>query len=246
MEFRSTLAVSLVVVTVLLAGCSGLVGDEGPGSPEEFEYADGYSADGITDGEAASESYSQGLQEQGSYTVEYNQRIQEVQADVVYRVDVENQKAYHSVDVPSEDYGVESYYTEDRQFTRVFRPEEGNVSVEEREFTAEALDGADVIDPLLSNTTVYESRIEERDGTSVVVYEANGTEAATEVFDIDGENVTAFSASLAVDSDGLVREARYEMSYLDGDGTEQTVSLDFEVTGLGETTVERPEWAAES
>jgi len=246
MEFRSTIAVSLVVVVVLLGGCSGLIGDDGPGSPEEFEYADGYDADGVTDAEAAAESHREGLDNRSSFTVEYGQQIDDVQADVVYQVNVDEETAYNRVDVPSEDYGVESYYGDEQRVTRRFRPEESDPTSEEWNFSTADVNGGDVVAPLLSNATGYESSLEERNGTRVVVYETSGAENASEVFEIEAENVTSFSASLVVDDAGVVHEANYDLTYTDGEEEERTVTLSFQVTDIGETSVDRPDWAAEA
>lgn len=248
MEFRSTLAVSLVVVLVLLSGCSGLVTDDGNGatSPEEFEYADGYSADGINDSEAAAESYQQALTERSSFAVEYNQTLDEIRADVLYRVDQDNEVAYHRVDVPEDDYVREEYYTNDSRVIRQASGDNEQVVTRESSFDPEAMTGIDAIAPLLSNTTAYETTTETHDGTTVAVYEANGVGNATEVFDVGEGNVTAFSARFAVDSSGLIHEASYELSYLGQQDQERSVSMTFTLSGINETTVERPEWANQS
>ena len=74
---RSTLAVSLVVVLVLLSGCSAVLdgsngdgtgaGTETPDSAEEFDYADGFGPNGITDSQQALESYQSAVEARGSY-----------------------------------------------------------------------------------------------------------------------------------------------------------------------------------
>ena len=102
---RSTLAVSLVVL-VLLSGCSALVGNDGSGNgngagtatpvdPAEFEYADGYGPDGVTDGEQALESYQSAVEAQGSYTGTYDYEVVtgegETTVQVTNRVDFENE-----------------------------------------------------------------------------------------------------------------------------------------------------------
>lgn len=248
---RSTVAVSLVVVA-LLAGCSGLIGGGagGPDSPEEFEYADGFAADGITDGEAAARSYRHALTNESSFTVAYQQNVsgdgEDFAYDVVYSVDVENEEAYHSVDAPSEDYLREDYFGNDRHHTRLVRGGDEQTSSGNGTFTPEQLTGVEAVGRLLSNETDYETSVAERDGTPVVVYETGGAENAGEVFEIEPENVSSFGAEFAVDSEGVVRDASYELVYTGGDGTEQSVTLDFEVRDVDATSVERPEWADEA
>lgn len=245
MVSRSTVAVSLVIVVALFAGCSGLVGDGGADSPDEFDYADGFSADGVTDTEAAANSYRQALANTSSYTIDYQQNISGPDStlayDVGYRVDVEGERAYHRVDVPAQNYEAEAYYGSDQVVTREVESGEETIRTQPGGFDLDNLTGGNAISPLLSNTTAYETSVEERGGTSVVVYEMSGTENAGEIFQIGEQNVTSFSASLAVDSDGLVRTANYDLTYVEG-GEEQTVTLTFELVDVDSTTVERPDW----
>jgi hypothetical protein len=246
---RSTIAVVLVVVTVL-AGCSGILGDEGPGSPEEFEYADGYDAEGVTDGNAAAASYRQALTNKSSYTVTYRQNITgggtNVTYEVTYRVDVEGEQAYHSVEVPSEEYLREDYFSNGTHASREVNDGDEQSASGDGEFPAEQLTGVDVVARLLSNETDYETSVAERDGTHVVVYETEGAENAAEVFAMDPANVSSFRAEFAVDSEGVVRDASYEIVYVGENDTEQTVTLEFEVRDVGSTSVQRPDWVNEA
>lgn len=249
---RSTVAVALVAVA-LLAGCSGLIGGGdagGPESPEDFEYADGFSADGITDGEAAARSYRHALTNRSSFTVFYEQNIsgdgEDFAYDVVYRVDVENGEAYHSVDAPSLEYRQEEYHGDDRKVVREVESGNEQVNVVDSEFAPGQLTGLEAVARLLSNGTDYETSVADRDGTSVVVYETDGADDAAAVFDVEPGNVSSFDAEFAVDAEGVVRDASYELVYAGGDGTEQTVTLEFEVRDVDGTTVERPEWADEA
>lgn len=252
MVSRSTIALSLVAV-VLLTGCSGLIGDggtAGPDSPDEFEYADGFAADGITDGENATESYRQALANVNSFTVDYQQNLSggdsDVAYDVSYRVDVEGEQALHRVAVPSQDYEVESYYGTDQQVTREVSSGQEQVSAQDGSFNLENLNGVDAIAPLFSNTTDYETSVDERHGTSVVVYETSGAENAEAAFGVDAGNVSTFSAQFSVDSEGLVHHASYELTYTGSNGQEQTLTLTFEVVDVDGTSIERPEWVNSS
>ena len=124
---RSTLAVSLVVVLVLLSGCSTVLdggngaGTETPVSAEEFDYADGFGPNGITDGQQAVESYQSALKARGSYTGTYSYGVRASDGnstlDVENRVDFESQQGYQRFDVDSPMYSgwIESYYEDDMQ-----------------------------------------------------------------------------------------------------------------------------------
>lgn len=248
---RSTVALSLVVVVALFAGCSGLIGEGGgPSSPEEFEYADGYAADGVTSGDAAARSHRQALANKSSFTVDYWQNVTgngtDLSYQVEYRVDVDGQQAYHSVEAPSEDYLREDYFTKDRHHRRLVQSGSEQTASGNSSFTPGQLTGVDAVAPLLSNGTDYETSVAERGGTSVVVYETSGAKNAAKSFNIDQGNVSSFSAELAVDSEGVVREGSYELVYVGANGTDQTVTLNFEVRDVGSTSVERPSWVNES
>ena len=262
---RSTLAVSLVVVLVLLSGCSTVLdggngaGTETPVSAEEFDYADGFGPNGITDGQQAVESYQSALKARGSYTGTYSYDVQasggnstvdvENRVDFESQIDFESQQGYQRFDVDSPMYSgwIESYYEDDMQYRRSeVGGERSNVSVDEQNFTTAELTSTDPIRPLLSNVSSYEVSIEQRDGTTVAVYERSGTEGIDSFYNVDeSADISSFSATFAVDSEGVIHSASYDITYTT-EGEEQTVTVEFELSDLGETSVERPDWADEA
>jgi osmotically-inducible protein OsmY len=257
MVSRSTLVISVVAV-VLLAGCSGLVGNGGngtpaPESPSEFEYADGFSSDGITDGQAAVESYDTAVRAQGNYTGSYQYTVDGEDGETVvsgeYRVDFEDEQALRIVEVnaTSANGTSESYYGDGQQYNRSsYNGQYGDVSSSNRTFPGADLTASEAIEPFLLNASAYETTLEQRDGESVVVYETTDLGNAGSFLGVDSaENVTAFDAQFVVDGDGLIHTAGYELTYI-ADGNERTVDMTFEVTSIGETTVERPSWADEA
>lgn len=257
MVSRSTLVISVVAV-VLLAGCSGLVGNGGngtpaPESPSEFEYADGFSSEGITDGQAAVASYDTAVQAQGNYTGSYQYTVDGEDGETVvsgeYRVDFEDEQALRIVEVnaPSANGTSESYYGDGQQYNRSsYNGRYGTVSASNRTFPETELTASEAIEPFLRNASDYETTLEQRNNESVVVYETTDVDNAGSFLGVDSDgNVTAFDARFAVDSDGLIHTAEYELTYLI-DGTERTVDMTFEVSSLSETTVERPSWVDEA
>ncbi|PSQ44619.1 hypothetical protein BRD14_00805 [Halobacteriales archaeon SW_5_68_122] len=265
MAKRSTLAVSLVVVLFLLSGCSAVLdggngsgagssdATDAPDGPEGFEYANGFGPDGVTDGQQAVETHQSALKTRGSYmgTYSYDGRGSDgnTSVDVESRVDFESQQGYQRYDVDSPEYSGwgESYYEDDTQYRRSeINGERSGVSMEEQNFTTAELTSTNPIRALLLNVSAYETSVEQRDGTTVAVYEASGTEGVDSFYGVnESADVSAFSATFAVDSEGLVRSATYEITYTD-EGEEQTVTMEFELTGLGETSVERPDWVDEA
>lgn len=247
MANRSAIAVALVAV-VVLAGCSALVGDGagGPDSPDEFEYAAGYNADGVTNDSEAIRSHQHALTNRSGFTTVYDQNVTGEETnltyEVRYEVDVDGEEAYHRVDAPSLEFVREEYYGNDTRYTRVVNAGEEQTSSNDAALSAGNFTGIDAIERMLSNDTDFETSIEERDGTPVVVYETEGAANAVTMFSLVEENVTSFSASFAVDSDGLVRTARYDLEYTSESGEELTITLDFAVRDLDGTTVDRPGW----
>ena len=259
---RSTLAVSLVVVLVLLSGCSAVLdggsgdgtgaGTETPNSAEEFDYADGFGPNGITDSQQALESYQSAVEARGSYasTHGFDARANDgnTSVDIENRVDFENQQGYQRADVDSPTYSglFESYYENDTRYRRSEVGGQSNVSVDEQDFTTAELTSTDPIRPLLSNVSSYEVSIEQRDGTTVAVYERSGAEGIDSFYNLnESTNISAFSATFAVDSEGIVHSASYDITYTT-EGEERTVTMEFELSDLGETSVERPDWVDEA
>ena len=234
---RSTLAVSLVVVLVLLSGCSAVLdggngsgagsGDatDAPDGPKGFEYADGFGPDGVTDGQQAVETHQSALKARGSYTGthSYDGRTSDgnTSVDVENRVDFESQQGYQRYDVDSPEYSgwTESYYEDDTQYRRSeIDGERSDVSVDEQNFTTAELTSTDPIRALLSNVSAYETSVEQRGGTTVTVYEASGTEGVDSFYGVnESADISAFSATLVVDSEGLVRSATYDITYTNED-----------------------------
>lgn len=256
MVSRSTLAVSFVVLLVALSGCSALFGG-GPSDPSEFDYAAGFSADGISDGQQALDSYKQSLQAKQSYTGNYGYVIVtdqgQTDVDVTYRVDSEAKRAIQraEIDAPNANGTTESYYDADQLYQRSsFGGSQSEVSVSQQNFSEANLTAAEAIRPLLVNASEYSTSLEERDDETMVRYETSSIEGADDILGVRNIiNVTSFQASFLVDSEGLIHNATYDLSYFvetDSGPQERSVSMTFELSAIGETSVERPSWADEA
>lgn len=253
MVSRSTIAVTLVVALAMLGGCSGLLGDGGTSSadsPDEFDYADGFDADGVTDGEAAAESYRRALSNKSSYTVNYQQNLSgadaNVKYDVVYRVDIDGKRAYQRVEMPDQNYEVESFQEGDQRVVRESNAGNEDIATEDAAFDLDNLTGSGLFSQLLTESADYETSVTEREGTAVVRYETSGNESARNILDLGDRTPTEFSARFTVDSEGLVRTANYDLTYRNENGQEQTITLAFELSDVDDTSVDRPDWADEA
>ncbi|WP_336133333.1 DUF7537 family lipoprotein [Natronomonas amylolytica] len=260
MVSRATVTV-LLAVFVLLSGCSGLVGGDGNGTPTEelpedpeaFDYAAGFGADGVTDGETALETYNDAVQTQGNYTGEYGYVVTtndgETDVDVEYRVDFEAERADQQAVIESPDVNatVDTYYEGDTRYTRAeYEGEQGNVGVENESFPPEQLTASEAIAPLLLNATEYDATVERRGGEPVVVYETTDIGDAAGIVGVENpDSVSNFEATFVVDSEGLIHSATLQLDFV-VDGNERSTTMEFELTDVGETTVERPGWADEA
>lgn len=263
---RSAVAVSLVVVLVLLSGCSTILGDgngngigngngvsDGEGAdPASFDYAAGYGPDGITDGQAAIESHESGVVERGSYTGTYTYEIEDSDGtrvvDVETRVDFENEQGRQlaDVDTPRAPASIDIYRDSETRYRKYEFNNQTSFTSRNQSYRPANLTSIEPVQPLLENLSEYDAAVEERNGETVVVYERNGTDGAQSFLDInESAEVTSFSATFAVDADGVVRSADYEIAYVEN-GSEVSLAVEYSMTGFGETTVDRPDWVDEA
>lgn len=255
---RSTLAVALVVILASLSGCSavldggnGVGNGAGEGDPSTFDYADGYGPDGVTDGQAAVRSHQSGVVDRvsytGSYTYTYDTEEGTRDFEVEHRVDFEAEQGLQRADVtyPDQEAVITTYHDSDTRYQRSEFNNQTRVNTANASFDATNLTATDPVRPLLVNVSAYESSTAERNGDAVVVYETNETDGV-KAFDInESATITDFSATVAVDGDGVVRSASYEASY-EVDGDERELTVEYELSGFGETAVERPAWVEDA
>jgi len=257
---RSTVAV-LLVILVLSSGCSAILGGNGNGNgagngdgngasdPSTFDYADGYGPDGVVDGEAAVESHQSGVIDRGSYTGSYTYTIERTDGSIVtevkHRVDFQAEEGFQRAEFDSQNAAgvVKIYRDSDTRYERSDINNQTSVQSSESSFDARNLTATDPVRPLLENVSEYETSIDERGGETVVVYEKTDAEGIDSFLAVeDSADVNAFNATMAVDGDGVVRSARYEIVYTNEDGDQQTLTVEYELTAFGETSVDRPAW----
>lgn len=252
MDTRATLALSLVIV-VLLAGCSGLVGNGGSESTDAFEYPEGFSADGVNSSDKALDTHRQAVIERNSYRADQQFRIEtqenETVVDVAYRVDFDAETAIQRSDFNTTDGegSLEFYYEADRRIARsVSNGEATGPSTQNWTFSAENQTATEAVAPLLRSGSSYEATPLDREGDQLVRFEATSLESPEEFFAVTAsDNVTSFNASFVLDSDGVIHAAAYELS-VGGPDNKRTISMTFEASGFGETSVDRPEWASDA
>jgi hypothetical protein len=161
-------------------------------------------------------------------------------------VDFESERGYQHAEVvsPQVNATINNYYENDKRYSLAeYEGERGNVSVQNETFPPEQLTASEAIEPLLLNATDYNATVERRNGVPVVVYQTSDIDNANGVLGVnDPDSVSDFQATFAVDSDGVIHSATYELDFM-VDGEERSATMEFELTNVGNTTVERPEWA---
>lgn len=261
-------AATLIVVAMLaLAGCSLPSGDLGvgddpteagaddgptPTATPEFEYPAGYSADGVEDVEVALERHTAALSNSSGFTLAYSAAVESGDRSSVLtydeRVEPPAEEALVRVNVTSGSVSgyYEQYYTADTLYVKGKRPGAENVtySNQSRAYDVSQFVGAEgFIRPVLENVTFASSRVVTRDGDRVVEYRDGRLREAGRLptGDIRSGNVTEFSAVMVVHPDGTIRAIQYEATVEEG-GSERRLSISIQVTDVGATTVDAPDW----
>ncbi len=255
---RSTLAVALVGL-VLLSGCSAVLdggngnatgngNGVGDGDATSFEYPDGYGPDGVTDGAEAVESHQSGVVDRGNYTATYAYTINTSEGttviDVRHRVDFQDERGLQRADVtyPGQEGVITVYRDADTWYRRTELNNRTDVSTRNQTFDASNMTATDPIRPLLVNVSAYDASTGERNGDAVVTYEKANAEGVDSFLEVnESANVSAFSATMTVDEAGVVRSATYEVAYT-ADGQARELTVEYELSGFGETPVNRPQW----
>jgi hypothetical protein len=97
------------------------------------------------------------------------------------------------------------------------------------------------------NATFQREGVETFRGVPVMRYEATGVDALSEtrLWDEDAsEQYEAFSATLLLDEDGVVRHFEYELVFAEVESGPQRIGVSYTLTDVGSTEVERPAWVA--
>ncbi len=104
--------------------------------------------------------------------------------------------------------------------------------------------GSDVDWTFAGTETVDGDRVSrfEASGRNVTGFAADEAVAANVT---EGESIDAVSASVLVDERGVVRSFRYSLA-TERDGRPFSVTLTLSVSGVGETTVEEPDWLSKA
>jgi len=268
---RRSVGALLLCFLLLTAGCSSLLGDNnrrgggsdggatatptavpGTETPHLQYYPTGYSKSGEIDSEDATGTHTRNLIRHDSYTITYRATVQTsnrtVVANFLERVDTVERRAYIVSNVSG---GGEFtyYYANDSVFIRSDSPRANGTryTSSEHRLDLEEVAGKQFVRTAFSNVTYDRATVFEQDGETLIRYEANELTTAAHLIgsNVTLSNVQSFSATLVVDTDGVVRHVEYDAT-IERDGQERSVDVVIDVTKLDSTTVRRPDWTDEA
>ena len=231
------LAVLVGVGALVLLSTMGMFGVSS--SVEDFDYPNGTSADGVNNSSKALTNHANTLRD-SSYTITASSNNSNTSTSITYRYNNETRTSRTERDVSGEEGTelYENYTTRQRYVTTNLGTQEQNFSrsfIQQQPFTADVQVGEFV---LATNMTAQ--RVEEGpNGNDVVVYEIdNVTEQFQGRFNITGE--------VHLSDAGYFTYADVTVETLDNETVTSTNNQVLEITEIGSTTVEEPDWLDEA
>mgnify|MGYP000067648145 CR=1 FL=1 len=234
---RALLAVSLAALLVV-AGCAGTSGDSGDGDGGDYPAADAVDESLIEDHSAALADTS--------FTERMVTETNQATITQVRKLDPGDDQYL----LESTGFGNSTTYTDgDQHYQRTVLEDQTQVSaVDSGVNTSVVGPSSQYLTAFVSANVTYERDGSTTfDGDDVARYTAEGLDALSEEMRNDvGENTTlqSFSGSVLVDGDGVIRKVEVDIE-TERDGQAQTASITVEVTDVGSTDVEEPDWVSQ-
>lgn len=262
---RRQAAILAVLALVLLSGCSLLGGDSTPtteptatatATETPVPYPAGYSADGVTNATAARTGHVEGLLATGNFTLGYNATIRAEngtsRVTLLQAVSPAEPRALSDTVVASTgDRGSQvvrrtRYYANGTQYVRLQRGKNTSYGTIDGTLPATSFVGSQYVDAVLTNVSYDTATRVERGGETYFRFTASGIDDPGALLSdrVSPEEVSGGNVTLVVDRDGVVKSVRYDAT-ISREGRTTRYSVTFAVAGVGNTTVQRPDWAQE-
>lgn len=247
-------AVVLLAVALLTAGCLGGPSEQTTTAPSpetatatatptpEPDYPTGFGASGVTNATAAASAHADALLASDGFTFAFNvSRANGGERRGVYRsrVDLVDRQVWTYVARPGTAYV--QFYGNGTVYEKVTQSGETTYQSYDASIPLNGTTGRATVQQLLSGVDYGEATAVE-DGFE---YESTALQDARGIVGVRKANVSAFSATVLVGENGVVRTITYTATYTQ-DGTEHTVTATLSVTDLGETDVTRPDWTSQA
>ena len=245
---RSTTLAALCLV-VVLAGCAGLVSDDGTGSGDQV--APGVAENGTVDAAALSDAHVESLTASG-YGHEVNLTMtgtndgEPVETERRQRTSVAPdavEYTYQTITSGDTSSRIIVWGNETDAFRSVETPGSDPQFQRTDPVSSEQLSGVALFEPHL--TASFELvETDERDGTTLYTLEATERPESDAAFPRDATNIRNYESRLIVDDEGRIHGLSVVADY-DIDGEAADYELTFRMTGFDDPGVERPSWVGE-
>lgn len=266
---RKQLAILLVGLLTVTAGCGDIVGDSGSPTPAE-NATDDQATTTPTEGAMASaytgevnvsaikQAHNETLDAVGTYTIVSNQTVETNQtsrstfsSSRLTKFNLDSGAAYRKSN-SSIGFTEEVYVDANGSaYKRTDQGDYGGVEYSEPSFppTPEDSISASVLDVLGELNTTHETK--EVDGETVHVYTANNVSEVPEEAIQQDENITFtnFEYRVEIIEGGNLKSFTYNLTAIqerNGEKVETTLALTQETKDVGSTTVEEPSWLDEA
>jgi len=261
------LSTVLVVLTIVLAGCSGGgVGADGTETTATGDSTESGAPDSDDGSATGAEQLSvteadERLRNAGSFTSQWTYSVTESDGTTAainntYQVDVESNRSLELLATTGADgqFDIETFIANDTSYSRYGDGADVFYQVNDQQST--------VFDSATGRATSFHNALEEDadfvgtetfDGVTVSRYEHTDTSSwqayggGMAMFGSDtNATVTDFTVVVLVDSDGISRLTTWTLSGEAEDGSPVSAEWCFALTGIGSTTVEDPDWLDEA
>ena len=222
---------------------------------QSFSYPAGYDESGVVNATDAAASHRQALVATDGFAVDYDADVTTpnttTQVRYDQRVETSSEEVIRQTNVTSGDLQglVVRYYADDTVYVKSRQPGANGTTYanQSRQYALTSFTGIEFVVPAMEDVSYASSERTTRDGTQVVVYSDASLDRAQGLFGegVAAENVSDFSATLVVGGDGIVRELTYSATVTSG-GVDRQVDVTVTVSGVGETTVDQPDWLAQA
>jgi len=254
----------LVVLTVVLAGCSG------GGVTDGADSADTPGTDGPTAGTSTADSGpptdedlsltdpETRLREAGSFATEWSYAVADVDGTNTsltrsYRVDLDANRSLQRLETTATDgsFAIDTFVADGTSYTRYGEGDDVQYASSDRQ--VDAFERATGYAAGFSGDLESDARLvgtETYDGVPVSRYEHDNTAAwqayGGSLFGSESVSVSDFTVAVLVDSDGIARLTTWTLSGEADDGTPVSAEWRYSVTDIDSTTVADPDWLDEA
>lgn len=252
------LAATAVMVTlgVLTVGFVIVGGELLSGQPDavsdlddEEDLPDGVTKDGVQDPQAAAAAHEASLSDV-SYTLELRGETDVENGDSFTLDQTVRSDGQGTILISAERTGpgafsIEIWTNGSAGYRKIDRGDDPIYETTDSGAVSDRAAATTTIQQLLDAGNFQPTDVRTEDGEQLVVLTTNSP--ADDAADALGvESVSSFSGNVTVDSDGQVHSMDVEFTATDARSGQFTQRLSGEVTDVGSTTVERPEWVSEA